>query len=195
MNLDTTRLKKRKNPQLFHNDCIVCNKSFVAKCNRKTCSDECQAERRKLAKVPEIPNATTHGHASNGTTSKTYSCWYSIIQRCTNPNTTHYNCYGGRGISVCERWKKFENFLDDMGECPSGKQIDRINNDGNYEPGNCKWATRKEQCRNTRQNHLLTFNGETHCVTEWAEIKSISVGTLRSRVSRNWSIERALMTP
>ena len=86
----------------------------------------------------------SHGHFRKKGMSPTYVVWHSMVQRCTNPNVKQYKDYGGRGIAVCERWLKFENFLADMGERPVGKQIDRINNDGNYEPGNCRWVTAKE---------------------------------------------------
>ena len=87
---------------------------------------------------------TTHGMHNTST----YFVWRAMIQRCTNPNTTHYDRYGGRGISVCERWLKFENFLADMGEKPKGLTLDRIDNNGNYENSNCRWVTHKENCNN-----------------------------------------------
>ncbi len=93
------------------------------------------------------------GSAKHGLVhSKTYSTWECMIQRCTNPNQTKFKDYGGRGIKVCDRWLKFENFLEDMGQRPVGLEIDRINNNGNYEPGNCRWVTRKENLNNTRIN-------------------------------------------
>lgn len=93
-----------------------------------------------------------HGHSSRKNRSPTYSSWLSMISRCTNPRDPQYHHYGGRGITVCERWRKFENFLADMGERPKGTSIDRIDGSGNYERSNCKWSTPKEQAQN-RRNH------------------------------------------
>jgi len=87
-----------------------------------------------------------HGHFG----SKTYTSWASMIQRCSNPNRSNFEYYGGRGIRVCERWKKFDNFLSDMGERPEDCSLDRIDHSGNYEPSNCRWATKKEQSNNRR---------------------------------------------
>jgi len=92
----------------------------------------------------------THGHARHGAHTRTYRSWASMIQRCTNPKATGFRYYGGRGITVCESWNSFANFLADMGDRPIGKTLDRMDNDGNYEPGNCRWATRLQQNRNQR---------------------------------------------
>lgn len=104
-----------------------------------------------------------HGHTPKGKASRTYKSWQSMRQRCSNKNAPDYAHYGGRGISVCDRWNNsFEAFLSDMGERPMGKSIDKINNNGNYEPGNCKWSTAKEQRANQRprQDNKITVQAE-----------------------------------
>jgi hypothetical protein len=94
----------------------------------------------------------THRHTVGKRATSTYSIWRGILKRCNSPRCKAYKYYGARGIAVCERWMKFENFLADMGEHPDGLSIDRVNNDGNYEPLNCRWATAKEQASNRRAN-------------------------------------------
>ena len=102
------------------------------------------------------------------TQTPTYGVWSGMVGRCTNPNFKQWKDYGGRGIKVCERWMDFRNFLLDMGEKPEGKLIDRWpNNDGNYEPGNCRWATRREQQSNMRSNVRIAWNGEILTCADW----------------------------
>jgi len=126
----------------------------------------------------------------------TFSSWDSMIQRCYNGNNGEFKNYGGRGISVCERWHTFANFLYDMGEKTiTNYTIERINNDGNYEPQNCKWATLKENCRNRRTNRLITYDGTTKCLIEWAEILNMKFSTLSKRIKRWDDIERAFTQP
>ena len=131
---------------------------------------------------------TTHGMYY----SREYSIWGGMEQRCLNRNNHAYKNYGGRGIKVCNRWLKFENFYKDMGECPVGKTLDRIDNNGNYKPSNCRWATVKEQNNNRRNNHLLTFKGKTQTIAQWAKEIGINRATLSSRIYKGWSVERAL---
>jgi hypothetical protein len=129
----------------------------------------------------------------------TFNSWMSMIKRCMSPNANGFRYWGGRGITVCERWQGpegFENFLLDMGKRPSLEHtLDRIDNNGNYEPGNVRWATRLEQTRNRANNRTLTFGGETKCISEWAESLHMADDTLRSRIAHGWSVERALTTP
>lgn len=124
--------------------------------------------------------------------SRTYQAWADMKSRCSNPRQPKFAYYGGRGITVCERWLKFENFLADMGEAPEGLTLDRINNDGNYEPSNCRWATRFEQSNNTRLTSRITFNGATLSRSEWARRLGISSDTLAHRLKRGWPLEKAL---
>ncbi len=124
-----------------------------------------------------------------------YSIWWSMHVRCYNPNNKRWHRYGGRGIKVCERWNVFENFVADVPPRPSKQHsLDRYpNKDGNYEPGNVRWATRREQGNNTSQNVLLTHQGKTQTLTEWARELGLSKGTLWARINKSGhSIERAL---
>jgi hypothetical protein len=126
-----------------------------------------------------------------------YAAWQQMRGRCENSARNDFHLYGGRGIRVCERWQSFEAFYEDMGPRPSTKHtLDRFpDKDGNYEPGNCRWATREEQARNTRRNRTLTYRGKTMCVSAWSEALSINVNTLYGRLRAGWSIERALTAP
>ncbi len=121
-----------------------------------------------------------------------------MVQRCYKPGATKYEHYGGRGIEVCERWRNsFEAFIEDMGECPSRKHsIDRIDNEGDYEPDNCQWATQTQQGNNTRANHVITFDGKTMTMKQWANKTGIKYSTLAARLNiLGWSVERSLTAP
>lgn len=136
----------------------------------------------------------THSHGMAGTAE--HNCWASMLDRCRNKNHPQYHDWGGRGIKVCDRWKSFRNFLSDMGLKPFPvATLERIDNDGDYCPENCRWATWKDQRRNTRRNVYLTCNGETKCITDWAVAIGASANTIRDRLKRGWPVERAITTP
>jgi hypothetical protein len=124
-----------------------------------------------------------------------YNLWGSMVSRCNNPTHQAFPNYGGRGIKVCDRWLSFENFYTDMGERPEGKELDRINNDGPYSPENCRWATPRQQGRNRRTNRVITFNGKSMCVADWADELGLSSANIYLRLSKGWSVEEALTTP
>ena len=123
-----------------------------------------------------------------------YTRWLMMWQRCTNPNQPRYKDYGGKGIFVCDRWKNFANFLNDMGEAPPETTIERIDNLKGYTPENCIWATRKVQMRNTSRTRLIEFNGKTQCVLDWAKEIGLEESSLRERLAK-WTVEKSLTTP
>ena len=138
----------------------------------------------------------SHGHAINGRRSRILSIWSGMVDRCNRINHRDYKNYGGRGITVCERWYSFENFVADMGEGKKGLSIDRINNDLGYNKENCRWASQKEQVRNTRSNVVIEFNGETKVLSQWCEELYLNYSTVHSRITKlKWSTDRALFTP
>ncbi len=155
-------------------------------------STNCGCERLKAL----IKSTTTHGDTSNGKSSKEYMIYKSMIARCNNPNNQNYHRYGGRGITVCERWlTSFENFLSDMGRKPTPKHsIDRRNNDGNYEPNNCYWATDLEQARNTSKVKFIEFNNKIQTISEWSKELGIKTVTIHYRLNKGFAIEDVLST-
>lgn len=132
----------------------------------------------------------THGMAR----SPTYRSWESMFGRCYRKGDPSYQQYGGRGISVCERWHKFTNFLADMGVRPRGLTLDRFpNNDGNYQPSNCRWATKKEQSNNTRQNRTVMHKGKLVTARQLSDETGMPYQLIRSRIFRlGWNVERAI---
>jgi len=134
----------------------------------------------------------SHGKCS----SREHTSWSGMIQRCHNPDNPSYDRYGARGIVVCDRWRNsFAEFLKDMGDCPSGHTIERVNNEGPYSPENCVWATPTTQNRNRRSSLRLTLNGVTRTASEWAVVLNIKPPTLYSRIARGWPPELALSKP
>ena len=141
---------------------------------------------------------STHGHGGRKAgESLTYRSWAALRRRCLNPNATQYRHYGGRGVTIPAEWDDFMQFLADVGERPSAAHtLDRIDNDVGYSKANCRWATKMEQARNTRSNHMLAFEGKTQCVATWAEELQMSASVIYDRLNRyKWSIERTLTTP
>lgn len=129
--------------------------------------------------------------------SPAWRSWQAMISRCYQPSNVGYHNYGGRGITVCPQWQySFETFFQDMGPRPTLKhQLDRINNDGNYEPSNCRWATQREQARNRRTSIMLTLRGETKCVADWAATSGQNVRTILYRIAGGWDVEKAVFLP
>lgn len=132
-----------------------------------------------------------HGYGET----RIYGVWSAMIRRCEVKADSGYHKYGGRGITVCERWHDIINFIADTGEQPAGKSLDRINNDGPYCPENCRWVTPMEQGSNTRQNLRMTHRGETRHLSEWARHIGISLSGLRNRLRLGWTLDAALSTP
>lgn len=137
-------------------------------------------------------NVIHGGAANNGPSIKIYSVWYEMKRRCLNPKSSNYHNYGGRGITVCDRWMKFENFLEDMGPRPEDTSLDRINNSLGYFPANCRWATIEEQSLNKRTNVRLTFNGESLTIKEWSDKLGIPYTTIAKRIVSGANIEEVL---
>lgn len=137
--------------------------------------------------------APTHGQSRH----PIYNTWRGMIGRCKHRSNRYYHNYGGRGIRVCEEWQDAFTFIiwAMANGWQEGMQIDRINNDGNYEPSNCRFVSRTDNCRNSRSNHLLTFRGVTKPISAWADEYSIPQATIRSRTRRGWTAEQALTYP
>ena len=136
-----------------------------------------------------------HGHAVRGHRTPTYHSWSGMLGRCRRDDHPQAKDYSGRGIKVCDRWKSFDKFLEDMGPRPAGLTLERMDNNRNYEPDNCVWATPAAQQRNSRHTRLITHNGKTMCLKDWALSIGAHPSTLHLRLKGGWSIERALHTP
>jgi len=137
-----------------------------------------------------------HGDCREGHVSPENMAWQNMRRRCNDRSRPEWPRYGGRGIRVCERWGTFENFLADMGRKPSPQHsLDRIDNDGDYEPGNCRWATAREQTLNSRHARMITFGERTLCLKDWGRVTGLGSNLLWRRLSLGWSVERALTAP
>lgn len=165
---------------------------------REGTSTSCGCSHRELTskRFKGQTHTIKHGHARNQKSSPEYKSWGSMRHRCFNKNNISYKYYGGRGITVCERWNKFENFLKDMGRRPSKHSLERIDNNKGYGPENCRWATNLDQANNKRNNKYLTYKGKTRSRKEWARVLDISYSALLHRLNDlGWSTEKALGTP
>lgn len=163
--------------------------------NRHTAS--CGCLQRERSREASILSNTVHGHSAGAKWSGEYTTWTQMKQRCLNPRHFSYHDYGGRGISICAEWRlSFAAFLRDVGPRPSGGySIDRIDYDGNYEPGNVRWATATQQNRNRRSVKMLTISGITKPLIEWAEISGRNIHTIRGRLHYGWTPEEAVFRP
>lgn len=162
-----------------------CGKEKILFLDRFKQSNSCGCLARELAKI----QMTTHGYSKLGM--KEYKAWSSMKERCLNPNNKRFHSYGGRGIKICERWlNSFPDFFQDMGNAPIGFQLERKDNQGNYEPENCKWASRVEQANNKRNNRLITFMGKTQTVAEWSRETGLGFGIIHQRIARKCPIDR-----
>jgi hypothetical protein len=168
----------------------MCNcgkKTLVSTANlRSGNTTSCGCYHRERQK--EVP--TKHG----GRHTRLYSVWLNMWQRCTNPANSCWHNYGGRGIKISQHWRSFKRFRDDMGEAPEGYTLERKDNDGPYSKSNCRWATRRDQSRNKRVNRVLTFQGKSLPLVDWAELLNKPYWTLHARLRRGWSTERTLST-
>ena len=166
------------------NKCEVLAKD-LRKGNTKSCG--C------LRKNGKPPHEITHGQARGGANTPEYRIWIAMKSRCSNDKLWTWPYYGGRGITVCERWEKFENFFADMGLRPSkSHSIEREKNDVGYQPDNCFWATKKQQSRNKRSNVMITHDGRTQCMTDWARELHVPKTTFRAYMNKGYSIEEYL---
>lgn len=211
----TYRITKRRQRRKYEKSADMIGKKYnrltVVDVMRKNgvtyavCFCECNPEKELTVRTGSILRGTTKGCGCLRPTETEYtqlrktrefSIWRGMMRRCYDVKVKEYRLYGKRGIRVCERWKTFVNFLEDMGKCPEGKQMDRIDVNGDYELCNCRWVTPTEQQRNRRNTVRFTYQGKTLSVSEWAEIVGIDEYTLKARVLRyGWSVKKAMETP
>lgn len=175
------------------------NTAWLCKCDcgniSKVTSNHLKSKKNPTISCKECLRKRKIRHGLTNT--KEHKVWQDLRARCYRPKTSNYIHYGGRGISVCDRWRySFENFLTDMGFAPTKEHsIDRIDVNGNYEPANCRWATKKEQSRNTRSNKFIEINGIKKCIIEWCEIYGIKCNTYFKRVEMGWDKIKAITHP
>ena len=178
--------------------CPTCGKSFDVPARELHPKRPGRSPRRFCSQVCAYPayGPHRHGATSQGEKKPEYNSWQMMRQRCLNPKATGYDKYGGRGITICPEWDTFEQFLADAGERPApGCSLDRINVDGNYEPGNVRWSTQQGQCNNLRKNRFIEYQGRRLTCAEWGRETGISRNVILSRLDLGWSPERILTEP
>lgn len=154
------------------------------------------ARMKRLSPAMNKARAThNHSHSNAGRPTKTFTTWVNMIQRCTNSKHKSFHRYGGRGITVCERWMTFENFLADMGEKPPRMELDRECNAEGYKPENCRWVNRVQNANNRDVNHAITFDGRTQNIKQWAQELGCHHQSIAYRLKKGWSVEDAFGTP
>ena len=190
---------KRGGTNLWLCQCDCGNETTaIATSLRRGEKKSCGCKKRMARKPrPDLSEANKKRATHAMTNSSTYSSWKSMKARCLNPTDKDYENYGGRGIRVCDRWlKSFIDFHADMGDRPKGKTIDRINNDGDYEPNNCKWSTPKEQGNNKRKNYYIEYLGQVKTAKQWAkDIGVVDYKTALYRLRSGWGVEASFTTP
>lgn len=192
MKQHTTQYKLIKGNEeiVFQSEADACVFLGVAKCSVASCY-----RRNALCKGWTIKKmgSTTHGE----TKTRLFKIWEAMHERCERNTHKHYKNYGARGICVCADWKEYKPFRDwaMSNGYADNLSIDRIDNDGNYKPKNCRWATTKEQQNNRRTNHRLTWRGETKTISEWSEATGLNKTTIKERINMGWTVEKALSTP
>lgn len=166
----------------------VCGNELVLRAKSLTSGNTKSCGCYKVAKMLNNVLSTSHGQSYTSL----YNVWHKMLDRCQNPLAKDHKNYGGRGIAVCKRWFKFENFMNDMGDKPNpDHEIDRIDVNGDYEPTNCRWATPKENANNRRNNHRVVFRGELKTLAEIVDATGINRSTLRTRLQTGMTADEA----
>lgn len=154
-------------------------------------SQSCGCLKKEIQRARMVAANTLHGM----TGTRTHRIWCGIVTRCTDKNSTSFKKYGAKGITISARWEHFENFYADMGNCPDGLTIDRIDNSKGYESGNCRWASMETQQNNRTNNHCATINGVTKTLAQWQKESPVCRNTIRNRLNAGWDYESAIFSP
>ena len=180
--------------QIFEDSYLLC---FNCKCGSTRAISMWESEPVLAERLSARSKLMAHGEGTrSGALSAEYMAWRNMRNRCSNPKATHYAEYGGRGIRVCEHWSVYVNFLADMGRKPTPVHtLERIDNNRGYEPGNCTWATRKEQRANRRDSRFYEFRGERLCLKDIADLCGLKRQTLEHRMRAGWTLEKATNAP